>query len=65
MTYADYGYDRVGYSRAFKEYRLELIRIYFPWVLTGGLILIAAGGTVRAVLRRKRAANEGKRGGTV
>ena len=42
MKYFRLGYDRTAYSRAFKEYRLSVLRTVFPFVITGLLLLAIA-----------------------
>ena len=40
MEHFRLGYDRTGYSRAFKEYRLSIIRVIFPYIITLVLVLL-------------------------
>ena len=40
MVYLELGYDREAYSQAFSDYRMEVLRKYAPYVLTGTLVLI-------------------------
>lgn len=41
IPYFEYGYDREGYSRAYREYRIQWVRTYIPFALTALLALIA------------------------
>ncbi len=40
IPYFKYGYDRTGYSRAYKEYRMQRMRQYSPYVFTGLLAAV-------------------------
>jgi len=42
LEYFELGYDRLGYSRAYKEYRMETAKKSLPYMLTVGLALIVA-----------------------
>ena len=58
MEAFEYGYDREGYSRAYKEYRTVLLRRYFPYIMTGLAAAALAGLVFFGVRRRKRKAGE-------
>lgn len=53
MHYFKLGYDRVGYSRAFDEYRMEAARGVFPTVCTVLAVLVIAGMVFKKVRSRK------------
>lgn len=50
---SSWGYDRVGYSRAFDEYRMEAARGVFPTVCTVLAVLVIAGMVFKKVRSRK------------
>ncbi len=50
------GYDRVSYSRAYQEYRVEIARQYAPPVLTAAAALLLAGLVIRRIVKRRKQA---------
>lgn len=42
LSYFKNGYDRVGYSRAYKEYRMIVSKRYLPYVFSALIVLILA-----------------------
>lgn len=52
MDYFRLGYDRTSYSRAFKEYRLSVVRNVFPFVITGLLLLLIGFIVYRKISRK-------------
>jgi len=53
MNYFELGANQVYYSKAFKQYRDGIIKKWFPYVVTG-IIVLAVGGTVYKKVRRKK-----------
>jgi tetratricopeptide (TPR) repeat protein len=66
MQYFRLGYDRKGYSKAFKEYRTEVIRRYFPFIIAGVIVLViglAVAGRRRRIARFAAGARMGSGAG--
>ena len=51
MTYFKKGYDRSGYNKAFKEYRMRLMQTILPWVGSAVLVLVAGVFVYKRVRR--------------
>ncbi len=51
MDMFQFGFDRNGYSRAFKGYRSQVIRSNLPFILTGLLVLLAGFLLLRKRMR--------------
>ena len=60
MAYFRLANDKQGYSDAYKEYSLEVMRANFGWIIGGIVLLLAAIAAVRRLLRRRRMKREGK-----
>ncbi len=56
MHYLELGMARDYYSIAYKRYRNEILTANASWVLTGGLVLIAAWVVIKKVKKKKRGA---------
>jgi DNA-binding beta-propeller fold protein YncE len=54
IDYFRKGYDRSDESKAFKEYRSALLRVYFPYIMTGGFSLIVLLFVWRFLLKRRK-----------
>jgi len=52
MDYFRLGYDRRGYSEAFKEYRKETIRANFSGLISGIIVLIVLGKIIKYLIRK-------------
>ena len=57
MEAFQYGYDREGYSRAFKEYRTQQLRRTFPYAATAA-VAVGFGLAVWHTVRKKRKAGD-------
>ena len=51
MTYFKKGYDRSGYNKAFKEYRMRLMQTILPWVGSAVLVLVVGMFVYKRVRR--------------
>ena len=54
MSYFELGDNPAYYSRAYKKYRDEIIKKYFPYVLYGGVALVVALLGYKIVKKAKR-----------
>ncbi len=58
LTYFEKGYDRSGHSRAYKEYRMAVAKVYFPYAITIVIISAVIGRIIFGVCRKKRRKNQ-------
>ena len=61
MHYFELGYDRVGYSRAYEEYRKIMARQYMPYVFS---VLFIGGGALIVTGKIKKHRRSARKGGS-